>query len=79
MIAALNRFTLRFQKTFISLLLLSVPVFLLGLGYMLKLTIEHSPWWVTAGIVVSWLTVLLGLASLLDDLERREPQKPHDQ
>lgn len=78
MIAALNRFTLRFQKTFISLLLLSVPVFFLGLGYMLKLTIEHSPWWVTAGIVVSWLIVLLGLASLLDDLEQRDPQKRPD-
>jgi Kef-type K+ transport system membrane component KefB len=59
-------------------LLLSVPVFFLGLGYMLKLTIEHSPWWVTAGIVVSWLIVLLGLASLLDDLEQREPQKRPD-
>jgi len=75
MIAVLNRFTLRFAKAFAVLALFAAPVFLLGVGYMFKLMYEASPWWVTASVFASWLIVLLGLASHLDTLERREQPK----
>ena len=78
MIAALNRFTLRFAKTFAVLALIAAPVFLLGVGYMFKLMYEAAPWWVTGSVFASWLIVLLGLASHLDTLERKGSQKAPD-
>lgn len=68
----LDRFIMRLRWVFIPLALVAMPVFLLTLGYSIKLLWEALPGWMFATALVSIFTVLLGLACLLDDLELRK-------
>lgn len=72
MLKLIDRTAKRLQWPFIVLAIASLPVFLFGVGYMFKLLFFAAPWWATLAVSVSWFTVLLGLASLLDQLELRK-------
>ena len=69
MLRLIDRIAARCRWPFIILAIAALPVFLLGVGYMFKLLFFAAPWWVTVVVTVAWLIVLLGLASLLDQLE----------
>lgn len=72
MLKLIDRTAKRLQWPFIVLAIASLPVFLFGVGYMFKLLFFTAPWWATLAVSVSWFIVLLGLASLLDQLELRK-------
>ena len=69
MLRLIDRIAYRYRLPFIILAIAALPTFLLGVGYMFKLMFVNAPLWVTLAVSLAWFIVLLGLASLLDQLE----------
>lgn len=69
---SLDRFIIRFRWLFIAAATMALPVFLLTVGFSVKLLWEALPGWMFATGLASIFIVLLGLACLLDDLELRK-------
>lgn len=69
-----DRVTRNLRGVFIGLAGVSLPVFLIGYGFMLKNALTTWPLWASIPVVIAQIVVCLGLASLLDiRQERRNP------
>lgn len=75
------RTLIRFGLLYVAIPLIYVAagVCLLSVGWAAKSMVLTAPWWVSAGVIASWVVIILGLASLYDSLPKQTVLQEHDQ
>lgn len=67
----LDRFMRHHRRIVGFVAVLSFPIFMISYGWMLKQLLMAAPWWVSVAVVISNLTVVVGLGSLIDSLREQ--------
>jgi hypothetical protein len=68
----IDRIMLRARTTIVVLAVLSLPVFLVSYGLMMKHAVTTYPVWIAVSVFVSHAIGWLGIASLIDMTRERD-------
>lgn len=67
----IDRFFFRIRGALVVVAVLSAPVFFLSYAMMLKWVLTTAPAWMGVAVIVSHVTVWIGLSALFDSLRER--------
>lgn len=70
----IDRLGYRFRGVIVVFLVLSLPVFLISYGWMIKQLFYAAPGWITAIIFACHASVWIGISSLFDSRQERDQQ-----